>query len=119
MRAHEDRPPKITGRIIAAYSEMLREREEQGWQLFLITLMFNQLKGSRESVIRQMHKGAERAYATLLNQMYRHPLRGVAAVDFGSRSPRPQAQQAAPSRRSGQWWNAPKRNRGNPAKHPA
>jgi hypothetical protein len=65
--------PQLTRQIIKAYSEMLEGKEEQGWELFLITLMFNQLKGSRESVIRQMHKGANRAYATLLNQMYRHP----------------------------------------------
>jgi hypothetical protein len=65
--------PKLTGEIVRAYSEMLEEREGQGWELFLITLMFNQLKGKRESVIAQMNQGAERAYGTLLNQMYRHP----------------------------------------------
>jgi hypothetical protein len=91
-------------------------------ELFLITLMFNQLKGKRESVIAQMRQGAERAYGTLLNQMYRHP------GDIPSTElplwilvpdlPVPKHSKQ-PLRDLRQRWNAPARNGGDATKHPA
>ena len=40
---------------------------------YLITLMFNRIRGSQPSVIRQMQREVERVYATLLTRIIRNP----------------------------------------------
>jgi hypothetical protein len=61
--------------ISSGYGGMVRERLEEGWDGYLITFMFKSLRGSRDSVIRQMEKEVERVYAGVLKQLFRHPRR--------------------------------------------
>jgi hypothetical protein len=59
--------------INSGYGCWVTERLEEGWEGYLITLMFKSLKGSRESVIKQMAKEVERVYATVLTRIIREP----------------------------------------------
>jgi hypothetical protein len=46
---------------------------EDGWDVYLLTLMFNQMRGSHESIIRRMRKEVERVYSPMLTRMIREP----------------------------------------------
>src|SRR3954468_24296787 len=62
--------------IDSGYGSMVKERLEQGWDGYLISLMFNSIRGSRSRVIRQMEREVERVYAmvlTLLTRIIRDP----------------------------------------------
>ena len=57
--------------IASGYGAMVTERLEQGWEGYLITLMFNRIRGPQPSVIRQMQR--EVVYATVLTRIIRNP----------------------------------------------
>ena len=59
--------------ITSGYGAMVTERLEHGWEGDLITLMFNRIRGSQRSVIRQMQREVERVYATVLTRIIRNP----------------------------------------------
>src|SRR3954451_391251 len=61
------------GIIDSGYGSMVKERLEQGWDGYLISLMFNRVRGSRLNVIRQMEREVERVYATVLTRIIRDP----------------------------------------------
>jgi hypothetical protein len=65
--------------INSGYGRMVRERLEEGWDGYLITLMFKSLRGSRASIIRQMEKEVERVYATVLTRIIREPSKSPVA----------------------------------------
>lgn len=59
--------------ITSGYGTMVTERLEHGWEGYLITLMFNRIRGPQPSVIRQMQREVERVYATVLTRIIRNP----------------------------------------------
>src|SRR5687768_1087981 len=59
--------------IIPGYSEMAHRYVEEGWEPYLSTFMFNQLRGSPQSVHRQMERDIERVYAKSLTRIVRNP----------------------------------------------
>lgn len=60
--------------ITGGYGGMVAQKLEAGWEGYLITFMFNRLRGYRQSVrIQQMHKEVERVYATVLTRIVREP----------------------------------------------
>src|SRR3954469_6826546 len=61
------------GIIDSGYGSMVKERLEQGWDGYLISLMFNRVRGSRLNVIRQMEREVERVYSTVLTRIIRDP----------------------------------------------
>ena len=76
-----DKPPQyshtplnVINEIIRyGYPRMVTERMDQGCEAYLISFMFHPLRGSQRGVMQQMEKEVERVFATLLNQMFRHP----------------------------------------------
>src|SRR5829696_7310266 len=59
--------------INSGYGDMVKSRLRQGWDGYLISFMFNRARGSRPSVIRQMHREVERIYSTVLTRIIRDP----------------------------------------------
>jgi hypothetical protein len=59
--------------LINGYADLVEQRVQDGWQPHLITFMFNQLPGSRSSVIKQTRDEIERVYATLVTRVVRKP----------------------------------------------
>ena len=59
--------------INSGYGDMAKSRLRQGWDGYLISVMFNRVRGSRPSVIRQMHREVERIYSTVLTRIIRDP----------------------------------------------
>ena len=65
---------KIKQEIIQqGYGQMVTSKLRQRWEGYLLTFMFNQLRGSRRSVFRQMEREIERVYATVLTRIVRKP----------------------------------------------
>src|SRR4051812_10304744 len=82
--------------IYGGYGSMVKERLEQGWEGYLISFMFSQIRGSRSSVIHQMGREVERVYATVLTRIIRDPrkLPTAALPDRVSGLSGPEARQA-------------------------
>jgi hypothetical protein len=59
--------------IIEAYGEYFEEYIRHGWSGYFLTFMFNQLRGNRDGLLRQMESEVERVYATLLTRVVRDP----------------------------------------------
>ena len=59
--------------LIAGYVEMIEGRIHNGWDPYLITMMFEPLSGSATGIARQMVQEAERFYATLVTRVIRKP----------------------------------------------
>lgn len=59
--------------LIDGYTEILMSRIANGWDPFLLTFMFDQLRGAPQSVARQMEREVERTYALLLTRIVRNP----------------------------------------------
>src|SRR5919199_4196779 len=60
--------------IQQGYGQMVTSKLRQRWEGYLLIFMFNQLRGSRRSVFRQMEREIERVYATVLTRIVRKPL---------------------------------------------
>jgi hypothetical protein len=52
----------INKQIISAYGDMIKERIERGWDGYLISLMFNNIGGSKDTKIKVMQSEVERVY---------------------------------------------------------
>jgi hypothetical protein len=59
--------------LIPGYGEMAHRYVGEGWEPYLTTFMFNQLRGSSQSVHRQMERDVERVYAKSLTRIVRNP----------------------------------------------
>jgi hypothetical protein len=59
--------------IIDAYGEYVEDYIRQGWDGYFLSFMFNQLRGNREGLLRQMEREVERVYATLLKRTFHKP----------------------------------------------
>lgn len=68
--SYETRQGKLD--IIEAYAQMLVGHMREGWQLFFLTVTYNQLVGNQLAILRQMLDEAERTYATILNYTMRN-----------------------------------------------
>lgn len=64
-------PPRE--RLIRAYGRWIREHKMNGWDAYLFTFMFNQLPGSREATIQQMHEEITVLYKKLVTRVVRKP----------------------------------------------
>ncbi|WP_243375077.1 hypothetical protein [Microvirga solisilvae] len=62
-----------TKHIINGYSLMVMERLEAGWDGYLLTFMYKPIKGSQQSVNRQMERELERVYAKSLTRIVKKP----------------------------------------------
>jgi hypothetical protein len=60
-------------RLIRAYGRWIREHTMSGWDAYLFTFMFNQLPGSREATIQQMHEEVTVLYKKLVTRVVRKP----------------------------------------------
>jgi hypothetical protein len=58
---------------INAYCTMVKDRLNQGWTGSILTLMFNHLRGSPDSVRLQMRETAQQVYSAILKKMVRRP----------------------------------------------
>jgi hypothetical protein len=60
-------------KIIRAYGGWIKEHVELGWDAYLFTFMFNQLPGSREARIQQMHQEITTLYRKFVTRAVRKP----------------------------------------------
>ena len=59
--------------LIDAYGDWLQQWLDEGWDGYLFTFMFNQLPGSRQAMVQQMHQQLERWYGMLATRIVRKP----------------------------------------------
>jgi hypothetical protein len=60
-------------KITTAYGDMINGYMEDGWKSYLLTFMFNHLRGSPAGVQMQMEREVERVYAKMLTRVVRKP----------------------------------------------
>jgi hypothetical protein len=63
----------MTGSIINAYGLWVTEYLDQGWSGYVITFIFDPLRGSTQGMALQMEKEVERVYAILVTRVVRKP----------------------------------------------
>ena len=63
-----------TKQIIDHCSQFTRDHIDLGWEPYLLSFMFNQLRGSPRSIPRQMEKEVERVYGISLTRVVRKPM---------------------------------------------
>jgi len=59
--------------MIDAYGDYVEDYIRQGWEGYFLSFMFNQLRGNKDGLLRQMEREVERVYATLLTRVVRDP----------------------------------------------
>ena len=59
--------------LTGGYGQIAVDLVAEGWLPYLLVLKYRHLGGRRSSVIAQMHREAERAYAQLLTRVWKHP----------------------------------------------
>jgi hypothetical protein len=59
--------------IIDAYGDYVESYMRKGWNGYFLSFMFNQLRGNRDGLLRQMEREVERVYATLITRVVRDP----------------------------------------------
>ena len=55
------------------YTQLVTDRIKQGWSSYLVTILFQQLPGSRPTIISRMNQEIQRVYATLITRVHRKP----------------------------------------------
>jgi len=66
---------QLTKRLITeGYGQWIKEKIDQGWEAHILTITFNQIRGSRASIPNQMKRQLERVYATMLSRIVRCPM---------------------------------------------
>lgn len=55
------------------YTQLVTDRIEQGWSCYLVTMLFQQLPGSRPTIISRMKQEIQRVYSTLITRVHRKP----------------------------------------------
>jgi hypothetical protein len=58
---------------MAQYAQIVTDRVSQGWSCYLMTFMFNQLRGSPITKRHQAHDRIVRIYSTLVTRVHRKP----------------------------------------------
>ena len=72
------------------YTQLVTDRIQQGWSRYLVTILFQQLPGSRLTIISRMKQEIQRVYSTLITRVHRKPRTAspdelpilIGAVDF-------------------------------------
>jgi hypothetical protein len=59
--------------IIAGYNQMVESYERKGWSGTLLTFTYNQMRGTRRTVLAEMQDEVERVYTLLLTRIIRDP----------------------------------------------
>ncbi|MET4045449.1 hypothetical protein ABIC03_007181 [Bradyrhizobium sp. RT6a] len=59
--------------MVGGYSRLVVERMENGWAAYLVTFVFDHLRGSRTSVLGQMRDEILRIYSTFVTRTHRKP----------------------------------------------
>src|SRR5437879_2794436 len=60
-------------RVIEAYSQWIRDFWNSGWDVYLFSVVFNQIPGSRERKREQMFQEINWVYTRLLTRMFKKP----------------------------------------------
>ena len=55
------------------YTQLVTDRIQQGWSCYLVTILFQQLPGSRPTIISRMNQEVQRVYSTLITRVHRKP----------------------------------------------
>ena len=55
------------------YTQLVTDRIKQGWSCYLVTILFQQLPGSRSAIISRMKQEVQRVYSTLITRVHRKP----------------------------------------------
>ena len=55
------------------YTQLVTDRIKQGWSCYLVTILFQQLPGSRPKIISRMKQEVQRVYSTLITRVHRKP----------------------------------------------
>ena len=64
---------------IIGYTTLVKQYLDQGWQGYLMTMMFNQLPGNDRQKNHQMQVGMEGIYASFLTRIIRNPRKSSSA----------------------------------------
>ncbi len=59
--------------LVEGYQYWVQKYVDEGWNPFIISFMFNQLRGSNSSVLGQMRREIERVYSRLPTRFHRVP----------------------------------------------
>ncbi|UWU84923.1 hypothetical protein N2605_00210 [Bradyrhizobium yuanmingense] len=59
--------------MIGGYSRLVSDRMEDGWSAYLVTFVFDHLRGPRASVVGQMRDEVQRIYSTFVTRTHRKP----------------------------------------------
>lgn len=59
--------------MIGGYSRLVSDRMEDGWSAYLVTFVFDHLRGPRASVVGQMRDEVQRVYSTFVTRTHRKP----------------------------------------------
>jgi hypothetical protein len=66
--------PTLIRRITAAYGDMIQEKIDEGWDAYLLTIMFKEIRGPRFGVIPKMLQNTATAYERSLTGIVRNPI---------------------------------------------
>jgi hypothetical protein len=58
---------------LTGYTQLVTDRIKQGWSCYLVTILFQQLPGSRPTIISRMKQDIQRVYSTLITRVHRRP----------------------------------------------
>jgi hypothetical protein len=64
---------KLSQAIIQGYATWVSSYVDKGWDPYILSFMFQQVPGSRASVLKQMKSEVERVYAISLTRVIRKP----------------------------------------------
>ena len=64
---------------VIGYTTLVKQYLDQGWQGYLMTMMFNQLPGNDRQKNHQMQVGMEGIYASFLTRIIRNPRKSLSA----------------------------------------
>jgi hypothetical protein len=59
---------------LSGYDQLGARRVAEGWRPYLVTMLFGDIPGKPDAVLRQMLDEAERIYSTLMTRVVRRPL---------------------------------------------
>lgn len=55
------------------YTQLVTDRIKQGWSCYLVTVLFQQIPGSRPTIISRMKQEIQGLYSTLITRVHRKP----------------------------------------------
>jgi hypothetical protein len=68
-----DHNPTHIRRIVAAYGDMIQQKIDEGFEAYLLTIMFRDIRGPRNGVISRMLEETSRAYRRCVTFIVRNP----------------------------------------------